>query len=173
MRPGFTPLSGLIAEGLRHYHLDKGVKAAQAVDVWDKVAGPSVAAVTRADLVRDGVLWVFTKSSAWSQELSMLREQLVRGINSELGTPALTDIRFQVKRFAKSPPAQVPVKSVRTLSASDRNTVAKLAERLDGDLLDRISGVALKHFARGDRLSVCPGCGGPMDAGYASCPFCR
>jgi hypothetical protein len=166
------PLNRLIQDGLRHYHLEQGVKAAQAVQVWGRVAGPSVAAVTRADVVHDGVLIVLTRSSAWSQELSMLRDQLVAGINAELGAPALKDIRFQVKRFSSAPKAAPISKSKRILTPADREAVAALAARLEGDAATVIGGVLERQMARGDREGVCPVCHGPMDSADKICPFC-
>lgn len=166
------PLSRLIQDGLRQYSLEQGVKAAQAVQVWDRVAGPSVAAVTRADVVHDGVLVVLTKSSAWSQELSMLREQLVAGINAELGTPALRDIRFQVKRFAVRHAAEAPARVKHTLTATDREAIAQLAARLEGETGEKIGGVMERQMERGDREGVCPACHGPMSVEDRVCPFC-
>lgn len=173
MNRGFTSLSGLIFEGLKHYHLEHGVKAAQAVNVWDRVAGPAVASVTRADSVRDGVLWVFTPSSAWSQELSMLRENLIAGINSALGVDALTDIRFRVKRLPARKPEEPPrERTPRTLTADERQVVSALAARLEGESGTHIGGLAARMMARPDRSAVCPVCKGPMDTGNDRCPFC-
>ncbi|HEY3413358.1 MAG TPA: DUF721 domain-containing protein [Armatimonadota bacterium] len=173
MRPGFTTLSGLINEGLKHYHLEQGVKAAQAVNVWDRVAGPAVASVTRADIVRDGVLWVFTPSSAWSQELSMLRPNLIAGINAAIGIEAVTDIRFRVKRLpTRRPDEPAPDRLPKTLTADERKLVADLAARLEPDAGAVIGGLAERMMARPDRSGICPVCSGPMDPGRDRCPFC-
>ena len=173
MRPGFTSLSGLIPQGLKHYHLEQGVKAAQAVNVWDSVAGPAVASVTRADTVRDGVLWVFTPSSAWSQELSMLRPSLIAGINAALGVEVVTDIRFRVKRLPSRKPDDPPqVRTMRTLSEEDRQVIAALAACLEPDAGAVLGGLAERMMARPDRSAICPACAGPMDSGRDRCPFC-
>lgn len=167
------PLNRLIQDGLRHYSLEKGVRAAQAVQMWDRVAGPSVAGVTRAEVVQDGVLLVYTKSSAWSQELSMLREQLVAGINAELGCDALRDIRFQVKRFSVRQPLVETSKTKHTLTTSDREAITALAARLEGETGAKIGGVMERQMERADREAVCPACHGPMDSQHSLCPFCR
>ncbi len=78
MPADFRNLGDLIREGLRRRDLEAGVLQARAVSMWERVVGETVAAATRAESIRDGVLWVVTKSSAWSHELSMMREELVK-----------------------------------------------------------------------------------------------
>ena len=103
----------------------------------------------------------------------MLRENLVAGINEALGTSAITDVRFRVKRI---PPRSISepqaARPARTLSEEDKQVVAALAARLGVEPGEHISGLAGRMMARPDRSAVCPDCGGPMDSTSARCPFC-
>jgi predicted nucleic acid-binding Zn ribbon protein len=170
---GFSPIDRLIRERLQSYHLEQGVKAKQSVSLWERVAGPTVAAVTRADGIRGGILYVLTRSSAWSQELSMLREPLIARINAELETEAVQDIRFQVKHFPKAAPEARSVPSARDLTEPERAALRRLAERLEDTTAGRIAAVAEKQMRHTDAERACPVCGGPVRHGEPVCPFCR
>ena len=55
--------------------------AAAALD-WPALVGPQIAAVTEALRVSEGTLFVAVASSAWMNELNMMRAELMRRINA-------------------------------------------------------------------------------------------
>lgn len=167
------PLGRLLRDGLKRFHLEKGVRERKAVSLWEHAAGPAVAAVTQAGTVRDGVLYIITRSSAWSQELSLLREQLMARINDELGAEAITDIRFQVKRLKKPDAPVERTAPERALTHEERATLRALTERLEEDVADRLTRLAARQMRRHAADAACPGCGGPLKVGQTLCPFCR
>ncbi|WP_013323471.1 DUF721 domain-containing protein [Gloeothece verrucosa] len=60
---------------------------------WSTLVGSRVAAHTRPLFVQRQVLWVATSSSAWAQNLSLMRYSLLKKLNAQLSEP-LSDIRF-------------------------------------------------------------------------------
>lgn len=66
------------------------------ISLWPEVVGEEVAKATMAERVRDGVLYVRTRSSVWACELAFYRDRFVAEINHRLGTPMIRDIRFRV-----------------------------------------------------------------------------
>lgn len=85
----------------------KGVPA-EVYPAWDAVAGGQVARVTRPDALQNGVLWVVVKNAVWIQELVMLREQILAGLEDRLGEPLVRDVRFRVGRIhERRSPGQV------------------------------------------------------------------
>jgi len=67
----------------------------QALHLWADVVGPHVAHNTAAVVVRNGVLFVRTSSSAWMNELAIgFRHQYLERLNVRLGKNVLSDIRF-------------------------------------------------------------------------------
>lgn len=167
------PLNRLLHEGLRRYQLEKGVTEKRSVSLWEAVAGPSVAAVTHADNIYDGILYVFTRSSAWSQELSLLKEPLIARINAELGAEAVRDIRFQVKRFPKPADEPRPPAPARELTPAEREALKTLAQGLDEALGARLASIAERQMRGQAPDRACPDCGGPLHGDESRCPFCQ
>lgn len=81
---------------LRRAGLAGRLHQAQAVIVWAEVVGQELASHTRALDVRDGVLRVAVRSSAWSAQLSFLRSDLLERLNARVGAPGLSAIRFTI-----------------------------------------------------------------------------
>jgi predicted nucleic acid-binding Zn ribbon protein len=50
--------------------------------------------VTVATRISKGILFVRVKTSAWRNELSMRKEEIIRRINAALGEEIVTDIKF-------------------------------------------------------------------------------
>jgi predicted nucleic acid-binding Zn ribbon protein len=80
---------------------------------WDEIAGERLAARTRPTSLRDGQLTLVVASSAWLNELSFLRGELVRRINEVLGREEVKTIRFLAgivpppkPRFTREPAAR-------------------------------------------------------------------
>ncbi|HEY3268584.1 MAG TPA: DUF721 domain-containing protein [Armatimonadota bacterium] len=169
-----STLSAVIQEQLRRYHLEKGVKQQQSLSLWERVAGPTVAAVTQASDVRDGILFVYTRSSAWSQELALMREPLIQRMNVELGSEVVKDIRFQVKRFRKAAAEKAPAPNpLRDLTEAERAALAALASDLDPNVAGHIRSLAEKQM-RGQRADrSCSICGGPVHRNESICPYCQ
>lgn len=166
------PLNRLIRDRLQTFHLEQGVKAKQSVSMWERVAGPTVAAVTHADGITGGILYVLTRSSAWSQELSMLREPLIARINAELETDAVQDIRFQVKPFPIRESQVKHAPAARDLTDVEREALHDLTQRLETTEAAHIAVLAENQMRRLDANRVCSVCGGPVRPNEDICPFC-
>jgi len=66
----------------------------RAVTDWPVIAGARIARHTRALSFRDGTLAVEVEGSAWMQELSFLKRDLLRNLNRHLGADVVRDVRF-------------------------------------------------------------------------------
>lgn len=89
------PLDELLVSLARAHGLVETMRAHRLVIEWHGLVGPTIARVTAPDGLNRGTLSVWVKTSPWMQELRLLREQLIRDINSKLGDPPLvTDMRL-------------------------------------------------------------------------------
>ena len=97
-RSGEQQLAGdLVARVLTGYGVEREVREHRIVLEWAEVVGERVARRTWPDGLRDGVLWVRVASSAWLQELSFLRPQMVERANRLVGPPPLVrEVRLHV-----------------------------------------------------------------------------
>jgi hypothetical protein len=166
-------LNGLLGDVLRGLDLDKGVLAQRSLSLWEIVAGEAIARATRAGDIRNGTMYVYTRSSAWSQELSLLRETLVARLNAQLGSDVVKEIRFQVKRFKNEEPVAAPVANERDLSDAERAAVLAWSEAAGEEIGTKVASFAERQMRHQTLGSSCSACGGPVRDAEKTCPFCR
>ncbi len=158
-----------------------------AVAYWPEIVGPQAAAATEAELVRDGVLQVRTRSSAWSQELSFHREALVARLNERIGRPVIKGVRFSARGAAPAEPPPEPIQPVGDELdrvdlpphlALELQHQTRAAQNIPNERLREsvIRAMSRDARARWWRLQngwrECPRCGGPYRAPGEICPIC-
>ncbi len=188
MAPGFSAVNSF----LQSQELASMLRPHLAKVHWEGVVGPQVAGVTQVESVRDGVLFVRVKNSVWANELTLLKEDMLRRLNSKLGGRVLTDIHFKASGLARDKKKQGKIE-VPTPSAQELAQIVlseEVGSRIESALLGitedalrgRIRAVML-HAARTDEWkrrqgwSPCPRCGAlasPADAEVTPlCALCR
>ncbi len=65
------------------------------LSLWGKIVDERVRRQTEAVKIRNHVLYVSTSTSAWAQELSFLKREIIKKFNVEAGKEAIRDIRFR------------------------------------------------------------------------------
>jgi predicted nucleic acid-binding Zn ribbon protein len=91
-------LSSVLSRALRRLGLEDELKGWQAVGEWPRLVGPRVARHTRAVGFQGGTLRVEVEGSAWMHELGFLKRDLIRRLNSHLGSDLVHDVRFIIPR---------------------------------------------------------------------------
>ena len=78
---------------------DQGWRTAAAVGSvfgrWEQIVGGALAAHTRPGGFTDGELLVIADSTAWATQVRLLRAQLIRRLNAELGDGTVTGVRVR------------------------------------------------------------------------------
>jgi Dna[CI] antecedent DciA-like protein len=123
---------------------------------WPTIVGANVAQHTRPSAIAQDALVVTTRSSAWSQQLSFLTEEILRGLHAIPELRVIARLRFRVGRIGgRGAPRHVP-------SAPSRVRRQQAAEPLGpeatpADALARLrASVAAR---RGRAVAACPRCG--------------
>ena len=87
---------GAAIEGLLD---DQGWRTAAAVGSvfgrWEQIVGDALAAHTRPGGFTDGELLVIADSTAWATQVRLLRAQLIRRLNTELGDGTVTGVKVR------------------------------------------------------------------------------
>jgi hypothetical protein len=87
---------GAAIEGLLD---DQGWRTSAAVGSvfgrWEQMVGEALAAHTRPGGFTDGELLVIADSTAWATQVRLLRAQLVRRLNAELGPGTVTGVKVR------------------------------------------------------------------------------
>ena len=90
---GFRPANDVIASGLGKFDLVQGLRPHMAKAIWPKVVGPQVAAATQTVEIRGGdVLVIRAKHSSWANELTLIKDDIIRRLNRELGGNVIRDL---------------------------------------------------------------------------------
>lgn len=63
---------------------------------WEEVVDERVRKYVEPFKIRNGTLYLSVVSSAWAQELSLLKKEIVRKFNERAGEEIIRDIRFKV-----------------------------------------------------------------------------
>lgn len=72
------------------------------LECWEAVVGTKISAQTRPLSIQRDVLWVATSSTAWAQNLTFTRKNILFKLNQQLSEP-LRDIRFSTAEWQRSP----------------------------------------------------------------------
>lgn len=82
---------------LRRLKLDGRIREHQGVIGWREAVGETVARRTETLAIRRGTLWVAVESSAWLQELSARRKEILDRLAVHAGRGTIRDVRFVMK----------------------------------------------------------------------------
>ena len=85
-------LGEALGELIKEYRLEKGLKDAAVLNIWEDIAGKVITARTKRIYLNDGVLHIYLTSSVLRNELMMLRDSLKSRINSRAGEEVVREI---------------------------------------------------------------------------------
>lgn len=164
------------------------VRESLALAYWPRVAGAQAAAATEAVCVRDGVLFVRTRSSTWSHELTFYKTHLLLRLNRMLGGKIIRDIIFQAQgltRPAPPPEEETPTDEALAavvLDAAEKAELRGLLQDLTAIEEDEVRHTIAKRLIHEARLRhwrlehgwrVCPRCTVLHKTEHRLCPICR
>jgi predicted nucleic acid-binding Zn ribbon protein len=66
---------------------------ARVQEVWERAAGPAIAAAARPTAERDGVVTVLCEASVWAQELELMAGDVIPRLNAALGAEIVRELR--------------------------------------------------------------------------------
>jgi predicted nucleic acid-binding Zn ribbon protein len=88
-----------LAEAMQDYikemKLGDKLREVGILDSWENTVGKAIASRTTKVYIRDGVLYVYLKSSIVRNELMMIREALREKLNERAGAEVIKDIVFK------------------------------------------------------------------------------
>lgn len=88
-----------IGESLDHLidHLNIGdiLSQQKALTVWHSVVGSAIAAKSEPRTIKDGIMTISVPDSTWKQELSYLKDDIIKKLNRKLGEEIVREIRIR------------------------------------------------------------------------------
>jgi predicted nucleic acid-binding Zn ribbon protein len=90
-------VGNIIEKVMKQLGLSKRYNEQKAVLAWDRVVGERIRKKTHPLYARDGKLVVEVENSAWMNELSFLKSDIITKLNRDLGDWVIDDIVFLLK----------------------------------------------------------------------------
>jgi predicted nucleic acid-binding Zn ribbon protein len=69
----------------------------EALRHWEKIVGDRIAAHTKPLYITEGALYVLAEGSVWCQEVSYIKNRIVKELNELMGMDIVKDIRYRVE----------------------------------------------------------------------------
>lgn len=88
------PLDDVLKKLLREEGLEMPLLQKRLVDAWEVVTGNVVSRYTDEKYIRNQTLFVKITNPALRQDLSMMRTQLVKRLNEQVGSFVISDIKI-------------------------------------------------------------------------------
>lgn len=166
-------LSGAMTKALKGLNLDLRMREARAMALWPAIVGDVTASRTRALHVQRGTLVVAVESSAWANQLNLLKPQLLAKLAEKVGQGVVRDLRWRTGPI-EEPEAPTPNEapglrrapsSDPPLEANEREAIARWIEAIPDPLLAaRIQGTLeaqarRKKRHKQDGWAPCKRCG--------------
>ncbi len=186
---GNHPMSALLQNVIGGMDSAGQIHESLALAYWARAVGAQAAAATEADAVRDGVLFVRTKSSVWSHELTLHKARLLQNLNRMLGGKVITEIVFKAQGLTRQakpePEPDAPTGEELAAIILEPGERAELRARLEKlftieddrirtAIANRMTQEAkLRHWRMEHGWKLCPRCSAAHKTEYAICPHCR
>ena len=91
-RSNTEPLSDLIKKAIKDNNLSDGIDKVRVKTIWKDVTGTYISNATTEIYVYSSKLFIKVSSSIIRSEIMLIRTELVKRINNELGREFITEI---------------------------------------------------------------------------------
>lgn len=91
-RSNTEPIKNIISQFLKENNIDKRLDEQEMIRLWYDVTGKMVARATQSVEIRNRKMFVKLKSAVVRNELSMIRDGLIKELNHHFDTPLIDDI---------------------------------------------------------------------------------
>ena len=104
----------------------KRIREAKAWQFWEEAVGSHIASKATPVAFRDGTLTVRVSGSAWMQQLSLMKRDIISQLNDAIGYPLVNDLFFRQGTVHKKEdePAAVGVQK-RSLTDSEQKLLSE------------------------------------------------
>jgi hypothetical protein len=125
------PISDLLEAAFSGKPVQKRLRDIKVWQAWEEAVGTQIASKASPASMRDGVLTLRVKGSAWMQQLSLMKHDIISHLNSAVGEQIVSDLVFKqgtVTRLHDDPPEASPEK--RQLSKQEKESLEELVSQL-------------------------------------------
>lgn len=133
-------IGAILRERIDALGWERRLREEEVVAGWDAAVGPQIASHARASHIANRRLTVVTENPVWTQQLSLLRTELLRRLAGLFGPEAVTELYFVTGRLEPASQPQAP-------APSNRLAPETLPETLEREL-DVIADAGVRESVR-------------------------
>ena len=125
------PISDLLESAFSGKPVQKRLRDIKIWQVWEEAVGAQIASKAYPAAIRDGVLTLRVKGSAWMQQLSLMKHDIISHLNSAIGEQVVSDLLFKqgvINKLSEDPPEPAPLK--RQLTKDERESVDEIVSQI-------------------------------------------
>ncbi len=150
--PYFQRIGDVLQQALKKRQILLPTKDLRLWDAWTASVGPTIAAQTSLDRLKNDVLFVKVANSVWMQQLQFMKQDILEQLNGALGGVIVKNIFFTIGHFPPSPSGEGsdPVYSDEdVLTERDTRTIEQCASAVkDAELGEILKRVMTKDLMR-------------------------
>jgi predicted nucleic acid-binding Zn ribbon protein len=145
------PVGSILRESLRALGWEGRVREEQVLTRWEEAVGPQIAAHARPSHVANRRLTVVTENPVWTQQLSLLRTDLLRRIARTFGEGVVTELFFVTGRLDPQPPPPAAPAPARRPAEIPQALEGEFAAIRDEEVREAIRSLCRAALSRGER----------------------
>lgn len=92
-------LKYLLEPALKKCKSYKVIKSQLILDAWDSTVGEKISKISSAVSFKNGILFVEVSNSSWLYELTLLKPDILKKLNSTLNKNTIKDLRFSIAKI--------------------------------------------------------------------------
>jgi hypothetical protein len=145
-----------VKDVLSLYGLTNEIRANRIHTEWADLVGPRIAARTRPYGITGKTLIIDVASSAWVQELNLLRGQILAGLLERVGEPRLfEELKFRLAsgRSGDRPAPQPPRRAPARVASSEPEPATGLAREQIAREVEKVDDLELRELIARVRIS--------------------
>jgi hypothetical protein len=176
-------LGSVLSELLRGMDFETKIKEHTCLAAWDEVVGERVANSAQPDFIRDGLMFVTTKSPVWANELNLYKREMISKINAKVGSTILKDIVFKSGRMSHRRAKEINIRpdtvDLEGIKLTDEEiekieTISSAAGiEVSGSMKEMlITAARLEKWKKSKGWKSCSRCGSLHGSSSDLCPVC-
>jgi predicted nucleic acid-binding Zn ribbon protein len=179
----FLDAGQLLKSVFKGSEFDFRLKEQTCIMLWDEIVGAKIAAAAQPEFIRDGVLFVQTKSAVWSNELTFYKKDIIGKLNKEIGSVILKDMVFKVGKISRKKKPETAFKQKPDLegielSDDELSKIDALSQGVGEDNRDAfnklmITTLKLQKWKSSNGWTPCSSCGVLQHSASGVCPICK
>jgi len=143
-----TPVADLIEAVFAGKPVQKRLREMRIWQVWEEAVGQQIAAKAMPAAFRDGTLTVRVSGSAWMQQLTMMKPQIIANLNEAAGEPLVRELFFKQGAIASKLPESAPyTPPARDLTPAESAWIAEQSDSIaDPELRRAMESLLCRHL---------------------------